>query len=381
MNEIWRKKVSRSLAELPLELGRFTTRQYPDFVSAREPGPLQDDVPVFMFHRVQPETFEEQLQFLARNGYRTLTLPAFVNFLKGRYTLKGPSVLLTFDDGEKSLYHTAYPLLQKYGFHGAAFVIPHFVRAEPDPSPEKGMVSWPELVEMEHSGVVDVQSHGFRHDLIFTAPRREDFYHPLWDANLLGIDRPWLTEMGEYTNQLKYGTPLFSAASRYGPKPRYLDDVVVRRSCTDWVEVNGGESFFANPGWRKEMKAFYKTASRSRAPARFEHPEEQAAAIFTDIEQARQALSERLDKQVSHLCLPHGEGSSLTSAMCKQAGCESLFWTALPRRRTNRPGDSPYAVCRLKDDYLLRLPGEGRKPLLEILSAKMQRRAKTLDLY
>jgi peptidoglycan/xylan/chitin deacetylase (PgdA/CDA1 family) len=381
MMENTRLMIARSVQEIPLELARFYRRQYPGFVLDKDPPPLRGEIPVFMFHRVEAETFEEQLDFLKRNGYRSLSLRSFYDLLRGRMRWKGPAVLLTFDDGEKSLYQTAYPLLQKYGFRAAAFVIPHFVPAEPDPRPGKGMVSWAELEEMQRSGLVEVQPHSYRHDLIFSSPRLVDFFNPLSDPNPLGIDRAWVDEDGQYTNQLAWGTPLYTTTGRYSDRPRFLDDPSLRRACSDWAAMHGGEDFFCRPGWRRELRGLFNHVRRKQRPARYESPARQQAAILEDLRRARRAIERRLGQPCQSLCLPRGEGGQLVVRLSQEAGYRSIFWVNLPRRRTNLPGDSPYAICRLKDDYLLRLPGQGRKPLLEILTRKLNRRAATLDLY
>jgi peptidoglycan/xylan/chitin deacetylase (PgdA/CDA1 family) len=381
MKDQRRKKIYRSMQEVPLELSRFYRREYPRFVWESSPPQLRDEVPVFMFHRVFPDDFARQMEFLKRNGYQTLTLQAFVNFLCGKERLRGPSVLLTFDDGDQSLYTAAYPLLKKYGFHAAAFVIPYYVYEVPHVLPGRGMISWPELREMQQSGVIDVQSHSYRHDRIFTSPRLVDFYHPGYDPNPLRIDLPWFTSHGRYTNRLEWGAPIYTTASRYAAPPRFFDDPVLRRTLIDWVSMHGEEDFFRRPGWRRELKSIFRLGMRDQRASHFESGAEQAAAILDDLTRARDVIEEKLGTPARHLCLPRGEGSPLTTRLSQQLGYESIFWVTHPGKRLNRAGDSPFTVTRLKDDYLLRLPGEQRQPLFEIFRSKLARRAATLDLY
>ena len=49
------------------------TRNYPRFVTEKQPQELRDEIPVFTFHTVAPDSFEEKLKYLAQNGYRTLS--------------------------------------------------------------------------------------------------------------------------------------------------------------------------------------------------------------------------------------------------------------------------------------------------------------------
>ena len=80
-------------------------------------------VPVLMYHHVRPgagmiattpEHFEDQLRWLAKNGYTTLTAAQFARHLQGEGVPR-KSVLLTFDDGYLDNWVYAYPLLKKHG--------------------------------------------------------------------------------------------------------------------------------------------------------------------------------------------------------------------------------------------------------------------------
>lgn len=67
---------------------------------------------------VPPAELDRELQYLAKNGYTTVTLDQVA---RGEYGKK--SVALTFDDGYKDFISEAYPLLEKYGFTATAYII------------------------------------------------------------------------------------------------------------------------------------------------------------------------------------------------------------------------------------------------------------------
>src|SRR5713101_7179830 len=55
--------------------------RYPDFVTG---GPLaRGDVPVFIFHSLEPESFGRQLRYLAENDYCTLAADRYFCALMG----------------------------------------------------------------------------------------------------------------------------------------------------------------------------------------------------------------------------------------------------------------------------------------------------------
>jgi peptidoglycan/xylan/chitin deacetylase (PgdA/CDA1 family) len=154
---------------------------------------LLKGIPVLMYHAVTPATEEEdvghihvslqvftaQMQWLAAEGYTTLTIPELLEQTNHPGTTK--KVVLTFDDGYASLYTLVTPLLQQYGFKATLFVttatvgadsyavLPHFERSFP---PNDRPLSWQELQEMEQ-GCWDIQPHGHQHLAHNRLPQQE----------------------------------------------------------------------------------------------------------------------------------------------------------------------------------------------------------------
>ena len=101
--------------------------RYPAFVYGNRFPP--DELPVFCFHSVHPDTFEKILQFLLLNKYHSLTADECHAFLQnGKRFAKRRNILMTFDDGTGSLWTVAYPLLKKYGFKATAFIVPGVIK-------------------------------------------------------------------------------------------------------------------------------------------------------------------------------------------------------------------------------------------------------------
>ncbi len=71
--------------------------------------------------------FEEQLQYLKNNGYKTLTIHEFQKWMYNEIELPDKSVLLTIDDGAMGTgVHNGnklIPLLEKYQMHATLFLI------------------------------------------------------------------------------------------------------------------------------------------------------------------------------------------------------------------------------------------------------------------
>jgi peptidoglycan/xylan/chitin deacetylase (PgdA/CDA1 family) len=125
------------------------------------------------------KAFEEQMEFLAKKGYYTLSAEEFLAFKKGNYKPPKKSLLLTFDDGWRDLYFYAYPILKKYGLKATAFLVTSWVeraswkKAEFYPcshreckalvkkEPEKVVLNWNEVEKMRD--VFDFHSHTHTH--------------------------------------------------------------------------------------------------------------------------------------------------------------------------------------------------------------------------
>jgi len=121
-------------------------------------------VPILAYHgfgdgdgklTISSSKFEEQMEYLLLNDYRVITLAQFIAFLEGQGAIPERSVMITIDDGHASTYHIAFPILQKYGFPATVFPYAEYI--------SNGGVSWGQLLEMERSGLIDVQLHSQSH--------------------------------------------------------------------------------------------------------------------------------------------------------------------------------------------------------------------------
>jgi peptidoglycan/xylan/chitin deacetylase (PgdA/CDA1 family) len=123
-------------------------------------------VPILCYHRftesckssmcLPPSVFERQMAYLKNNGYRVITLHDLYDFLNYRRGIPKKSVIITLDDGYRSAYEVAYPILKKYGFTATLFIYTDFVGAS------KNAVNWEQLGEMRNAGF-EVGSHSISH--------------------------------------------------------------------------------------------------------------------------------------------------------------------------------------------------------------------------
>jgi peptidoglycan/xylan/chitin deacetylase (PgdA/CDA1 family) len=67
---------------------------------------------------VRPRDFARQVGWLAAHGYRAVTLRQAYDSWHGRRTLEGRPVVISFDDGYRSQFRYALPVLRRRGWPG-----------------------------------------------------------------------------------------------------------------------------------------------------------------------------------------------------------------------------------------------------------------------
>lgn len=82
-------------------------------------------------YTISPGTFADSLAMLRAQRVEVLTLGQFEQYVLGRLHPRRPSVLLTFDDGIKSDYTLATPILRRFHDHAVAFLIGHRIGRDP----------------------------------------------------------------------------------------------------------------------------------------------------------------------------------------------------------------------------------------------------------
>lgn len=118
-------------------------------------------------YAISTQNFAAHLDWLSAQGYHPISLSQLIDASEGRATLPAKPVLLTFDDGLRSLYTKVFPLLRAYRFPALAAVITGWVDLPqgqtvdfgPRPYTHDDFVTWAQLREMQDSGLVEIASH------------------------------------------------------------------------------------------------------------------------------------------------------------------------------------------------------------------------------
>lgn len=143
-------------------------------------------VPILVYHRFGPAVtddmtvttpvFEAQIQTLQARGYKVIPLrDLLVSLLDSQAAPPDRAVVLTVDDGHRTVYTDLFPLIRRHRIPVTLFIYPSAI------SNASYALTWEQLSEMKGSGLVDVQSHTFWHPNFnverrrLTAPAYERF--------------------------------------------------------------------------------------------------------------------------------------------------------------------------------------------------------------
>lgn len=132
-------------------------------------------VPILCYHRfaascnsqlcIPEKTFIEQMKYLKDNNYRVISVGMLMDFLQYRQAVPKKSVVLTIDDGYRSVYNVAFPILQQFGFKATLFIYTDFVAGG-------NALTWEQIQEMKAAGF-EIGSHTSSHTDLSTIRSNE----------------------------------------------------------------------------------------------------------------------------------------------------------------------------------------------------------------
>lgn len=143
------------------------------FASSATGGAAGYDIPVLMYHditddpaalntmRVTSERFRWDMEFLAQFGYTPLLPAELLAIRAGEKEMPEKSVMITFDDGYRSNYELAFPVLRETGMKAVVAVVCRNMLERGSGDPGRTALTWRELREMAASGVFEIGSHTY----------------------------------------------------------------------------------------------------------------------------------------------------------------------------------------------------------------------------
>ena len=109
-----------------------------------KPDPLRTGLTVSIAH------FEEQMVWLSKQGYHSVTLEDIYQYTKKGQKLPTKPIAITFDDGYDDVFQNAIPILKKYSFTGSFGIITQW------PGQQQGTntyATWPTIQQAQKAGM------------------------------------------------------------------------------------------------------------------------------------------------------------------------------------------------------------------------------------
>jgi peptidoglycan/xylan/chitin deacetylase (PgdA/CDA1 family) len=200
-------------------------------------GPGEKRCVILMYHRfravpankyeVSHADFRSQLEYLARNGYEVIPIDQLVEALQTHDPdlLPPRSVVITIDDGYRSAYDFAWPLLAAYEFPFAVYLYTDYINVG-----GKSM-SWYEVRDLASDDLVTVGAHSMTHRNLAN-PRKALGRYENWVVRELTYPKVRL--------EAELGQPVRTFCWPYGSYNSYAVSVAIRAGYEGLLTVNAG---------------------------------------------------------------------------------------------------------------------------------------------
>ena len=141
---------------------------------------------------VSPERFAKHMDYIAEAKFKVVSVLDVKRWLERGEQLPDRTVVITFDDGYRSVYSQAFPELKKRGWPFAVFI-----NTQPHDDNHPQFASWKELREMHKAGAT-IANHTVSHTHLIRQPKGVS--HAQWikqrQQEVLAAEQRLQKEMG-----------------------------------------------------------------------------------------------------------------------------------------------------------------------------------------
>jgi peptidoglycan/xylan/chitin deacetylase (PgdA/CDA1 family) len=179
------------------------------------------------WYRIPEQDFSDQMEIISNSGWQVINLSTFLAGLDRPETMPERGLLLTFDDGHKSMRDVALPILRRFGFPAVCFVptdhIGTLCRFDKDVEPAEPICDWDDLHELDRCGV-DIQSHGASHHWLSLLNHEQMEREFIRSKEVLeaGLGKPVETLAFPYSDSGKDDKAVDAALQQAGYKAAFL---------------------------------------------------------------------------------------------------------------------------------------------------------------
>ncbi len=303
-----------------------------------------DAIPVLYYHSVADhnttrawsfltcdiETFVKQMRYLAKRGYYACNWDELYEHMHGIKQLPKKSIMIQFDDGFLDNWSVVFKIMKELNFKFSVVVTPEFIQRHPvrpfvDATTEENLSEWwgylceEELLEMESSGLVDIQAHGYTHTWYPVSDEIIDVYDGtqiepwlFWNDNIEQKAK-WLTN--DSLEQIPLGYPIFKNEKSLANLRAFKPSVEFIRSCID--SYNPSKSANENLEVQKQIAADYRADNKLGS---YESEDESLERLKKELLGTRNYLERVLGKRVEYLVWPGGGNNERVEQLAFESG-------------------------------------------------------------
>ena len=109
---------------------------------------------------ITPAAFEAQMKELKDRGITVIPMQDLLAWKRGEKNIPPRCAVISFDDGWKSQYEVAWPIMKKFGYPFTMFIYTEGVRG--GSLGGGGAITWEQLADMRDNGI-DIEAHSATH--------------------------------------------------------------------------------------------------------------------------------------------------------------------------------------------------------------------------
>ena len=217
---------------------------------------MNNRLPVLMFHHLDdaagpiifpPALFRRLAAFLKDEGYRSITFGSAVEMIRSRREIPDKTLVITFDDGFRSVFDSAFPILAENHFTATVFLATGPAgQSKPGLSrlpsiDEREMMNWKEIGELSSAGF-EIGAHTMSHPDLTRLGGREVYEEASRSRDIIE------QKIGREVNYFAYPFGAFN------PRIKRIVAEIFRGACSVKLGLAGRES---DPYALERVDAFY----------------------------------------------------------------------------------------------------------------------------
>ncbi len=182
---------------------------------------------------ISPELFKQHLHYLEENKFNIISAVKLQKMLQEKHTLPNHTAVITFDDGYKSVYNTAFPELKKRQW---PFTV--FVNSKAHDGKNPNFMSWEQLREISKKGG-NIANHTDSHPHLIRNLRNDDLI--IWNK-----ERFKEIEFAEQRIKKEIGKSYKLFAYPYGEYDTDLQNILTKNGYVSFGQQSGPVLILSN---------------------------------------------------------------------------------------------------------------------------------------